>query len=367
MVPLAVFRQLPFPRMTSASAAAQTKALMKFCESFLPAQETGRKVLAIRAAWPEPLRVFRADNVLCLQTDRILADRLERAGFRVCTEASGEFDLCLVEATKHKDENLYHIALGWSLLRSGGRLIISAANALGGESLAKRIAAAAFPIRSIHSKAKCRVIWIDRAEAQPTTAAFVEAGVALGEFREIPGTGLLSCPGIFSAHAVDQGTQLLADSLPLPLQGDGADLGAGYGALSRHILRRSDNLRRLDLYEVEWKALAAARLNLAPWEQRTKIGYHWQDVTRDAPTRRFDWVVMNPPFHAAREAIPALGKAFIASARSTLKVSGSLWLVANRHLPYEGVLAEGFSEVTKICERQGFKVVQAKHPRASRR
>jgi 16S rRNA (guanine1207-N2)-methyltransferase len=350
--------------MTSASAA-QSKALTKFCEWFCQAQHNVAEVLSIRAASPAPLRLFRPDRVRCLQTDRVLADLLERDGFRVCTQASGEFDLCLVEATKHKDENLYHIALGWSLLRSGGHLIISVANALGAESLAKRTAAA-LSVRGTYSKARSRVIWIERAEPVAAAATFVHGGLALGEFREIPGTGLMTCPGLFSAHAVDQGTQLLAETLRLPLQGDGADFGAGYGALSRHILRKSDKVRRLDLYEVEWKALAAAKLNLAAWEGRIQINYEWQDVARHAVTGRYDWVVMNPPFHAGREAVPALGKAFIANASAALKASGSLWLVANRRLPYEAALAERFSQVTRVCERQGFKVVHASGPKHSR-
>ena len=39
--------------------------------------------------------------------------------------------------------------------------------------------------------------------------------------------------------------------------------------------------------------------------------------------------------------------------------TGQLWLVANRHLPYEVVLAEGFESVNVITQQQGFKIVAA--------
>jgi 16S rRNA (guanine1207-N2)-methyltransferase len=351
--------------MNSSAETAQTKALGKFLASSFCWPGSPGRVLSIRASSPEPLRVFDPGDVVCLQTDRAQADRLEAAGYSVSTEVAGEFGLCLVEATKHKEENLFHVALAWSLLRPDGQLVFCGANALGGDSLAKRITAAGFPVRAIVSKAKCRIIRLQRDSGAPEPVVLADWR-SLGDFRENP-AGLLTCPGIFSPQAVDQGTRLLCEALRLPLRGSCADFGAGYGALSRHILQGSPGLQRLDLYEAEWKALEAARRNLAAWGAETEIGYHWQDITRLSTARRYDWIAMNPPFHAGREAVPALGKAFIACAASALAPGGTLFLVANRHLPYESVLGERFGDVVMIGEREGFKVVEARKPPAARR
>ncbi|MFO1417849.1 MAG: class I SAM-dependent methyltransferase [Methylotetracoccus sp.] len=347
--------------MQANAYTAQGKAMYAYCSANLASTEP-RRVLSIRATAPEPLNALAGCSLECLQTDRVYADRLQATGLAIVTNASGPFDLGLVEATKHRDENHYHVALAWSLLREAGELVCVAANSLGGESLAKRLVLAGFPVLAVESKAKCRIIRIrrDAGRADPETLA---DWLALGDYRR-NADGLLSCPGSFSHHAVDAGTKLLCDTLPLPLRGRGADFGAGYGALSLHIARGSPDLKGIDLYEAEWKALEAARRNLSDLGGASDIAYHWQDITRLKTTRRYDWIAMNPPFHAGREAVPSLGRAFIARAAEALSPGGTLFLVANRHLPYEETLAEHFAEVVPTANRDGFKTISARGLRA---
>jgi 16S rRNA (guanine1207-N2)-methyltransferase len=78
-------------------------------------------------------------------------------------------------------------------------------------------------------------------------------------------------------------------------------------------------------------------------------------------------VVCNPPFHSARAADPALGAAFIAAAARLLAPRGTLWLVANRHLPYERALDAQFAEVRPLGEEAGYKLVAAGRPRHAAR
>ena len=49
--------------------------------------------------------------------------------------------------------------------------------------------------------------------------------------------------------------------------------------------------------------------------------------------------------HNGREADPALGQAFVRAAQRGLAPDGVLWMVANRHLPYQSVLTELFLTV----------------------
>ncbi|MBM4199770.1 MAG: methyltransferase [Gammaproteobacteria bacterium] len=351
--------------MSSAAESAQGHALAKFFEhTAVPLSGSGG-ILAIRSTTAAGLTGFDPGRILCLQTNRTHADALERAGFRVVTEVSGAFALCLIEATRDRDENLHHIALGWSLLAPDGRLVLSAANALGGESLARRIRESGLTVDTVYSKAKCRVVCVTR------TADGVAAGpppewLALGDYRELPRTGLVAGPGVFSAHTVDPGSRLLCEALDTPLVGRGADFGAGYGALSHHVLARSAGIRMLDLYESEWKALAAAKINLAPWQSRVELGYRWTDITLTAPDRGYDWIIMNPPFHSGTAAEPALGQRFIHAAANSLDSRGTLWMVANRHLPYETVLGTRFKQVADLGQSAGYKVYRAAHPVSDR-
>ena len=111
-----------------------------------------------------------------------------------------------------------------------------------------------------------------------------------------------------------------------------------------------------DDVEAEARALALARDNLA--SARVPVGLHWHDVTRGL-SQTYDVVISNPPFHQGRADEPALGLAFIAAAREALRPGGRLWLVANRHLPYEAALAKGFTQVRTVRDDAGFKVIEA--------
>ena len=159
----------------------------------------------------------------------------------------------------------------------------------------------------------------------------------LSEWSEPPRDvdGLVTRVGVFSAEKVDAGSAALAEALPDHLGPNVVDLGAGWGWLSREILKR-ESVETLTLIEADRVALDCARENLK--DERAR--FIWGDATQ--PRARFDTVVMNPPFHQGRSGEPALGQAFIRTAAASLTPRGALWMVANRHLPYEDTLRAHF-------------------------
>ena len=124
---------------------------------------------------------------------------------------------------------------------------------------------------------------------------------------------------------------------------------------SRHATERPAALHRL-----QETALAGDNLAGAPGSERhVPVTRHWHDVATGV-SERFDAIVCNPPFHAlGRGDRPDIGRAFIAAAADALKPGGRLWLVANRHLPYEQALGEGFAQVATLAQNGGFKIVEA--------
>jgi 16S rRNA (guanine1207-N2)-methyltransferase len=334
----------------------QASALDKFLEQH-PIESEGN-VLIFRAMPGGYLRRFGGRSVLCQQTYKPEADALARLGVEVVTEADAPCGFCIVFATKHKEETLYHMARAVSLLSEGGTLVVTAANDLGGPSLEKRCAELLGGLRSF-SKHKCRVFWGTKETAR-LNKELMASWFNAGELRPIPGTDLVSRPGVFSWNRVDAGSRLLAENLPDDLAGRGADLGAGYGYLSRMLLARSPAVAELHLFEAEHKALEAARRNLAAVASGTELHFHWHDVTAGLPVERLDFVIMNPPFHTGRDAEPGLGQAFIRTALASLKPGGRLYFVANRHLPYEK-LVRTFAEHEKmLIERDGYKVMDVR-------
>ena len=82
----------------------------------------------------------------------------------------------------------------------------------------------------------------------------------------------------------------------------------------------------------------------------------WTDLSHpDTKLGPFDAILLNPPFHAGTHALPALGQAIITTAAQSLKPGGKLYLVANRHLPYEKTLAALFEQVDVLADEDGFK------------
>lgn len=320
-------------------------------------QSAGRAAV-FRALPGAYLARFAKGVTQCLQSYRPLADDLARLGFTPVVGVAAPLHLAMVFATKHKEEVHYHLALAAAALVEGGTLIISAANTLGAPSLERRCAELMGNAES-YSKHKCRVIRAVKRSAE-LDQTLLDAWRKAGELRQRPETGLWSCPGLFSWKTIDLGSRLLAALLPVDLHGRGADLGAGYGYLSRESLRRAPGITELHLVEAERKALDAAELNLQGLAAGRPLQFHWADVTAGLPFGGLDFVLMNPPFHAGRGAIPALGRAFVRAALKALKPGGRLFMVANRHLPYEGEIQSMSGEILSAVQEQGFKVLVAR-------
>lgn len=207
--------------------------------------------------------------------------------------------------------------------------------------------------KGIVSKAHGKLFWFAPGGEDFSDWALQEAVVtdtALGEFQTLP--------GLFSADGADPASQLLAQALPEDLPAQMADLGAGWGYLSAACLARR-GVEHLHLVEAEARALDLARRNITDPRAR----FHWADATSLTLPEPLDGVVMNPPFHTSRKAQPALGLAFIAAAARMLSRRGQVWMVANRHLPYEGALGELFAQHDILTETGAFRVWHASGPR----
>lgn len=169
--------------------------------------------------------------------------------------------------------------------------------------------------------------------------------------------GFQTLPGVFSADGPDAGSALLAAHLPEKLPARIIDLGAGWGYLSHAILQRA-SVKELHLVEAEATALACARVNVPD----PRAQFHWADASSFKLDRGVDAVICNPPFHTARDPDPALGLSFLQAAARLLASHGTLWMVANRHLPYDRTLAALFREVEDIGTDPRFRITRAARP-----
>lgn len=329
-------------------------ALMLALAGGTPGWPAAGRTLFLGARTGVALQAARGRALDAVQPFKPWADALAADGVRVLEAPQGRYGRVLLLAPRQREAARALLAVAFDQLAPGGVVVASAPNNAGGRALQDDLAALAGPV-AVVSKYHCRTVWT-AALAGPADAALHAAWRELGTPRPVAGGRLLSVPGVFAWDRVDPATALLADALPPDLAGAAADLGAGVGVLSLALLARCPGITTLDLFEADARALGCARANLAG--ARVPVASHWHDVTAGLPGR-YDVVVTNPPFHLGRADEPALGRAFIAAAAAALRPGGRLWLVANRHLPYESALAAGFARVRTAAEDGGFKVFEA--------
>jgi len=328
-------------RATRLAHAIETGALV------LP--EAGR-IAVFRPAPDDDLSALPAARVSVVTSDRVAQAAFAAQGLAVARRAEpGQAlaILCLPRARAHA-RALFAEAV--AAVGPGGPVVVDGQKTDGIEAMQRDLAQLGLGAAWVVTKSHGRCFGLVAPDAPP-------AGWAAA-WHEVAG-GFLTLPGVFSADGPDPASVLLAGSLPARLPARMADLGAGWGWLSAQALRH-EGIATLDLIEADADALDCARRNITDARAR----FVWEDARRHRPATPYDGILCNPPFHAGRSADPALGQAFIAAAARMLGPSGSLWLVANRHLPYEEALAAAFAEVAEIASTASFRVWQASRPRA---
>jgi 16S rRNA (guanine1207-N2)-methyltransferase len=347
-----------------APEAALSALFVPFDTGVLTLPADGR-ALFLRARSGVRLREMAQPGWLCEQGFLPFADELARCGMRVGEPSSDEtYPLVLLLPPRQRDEARALFARALDRLAPGGTLAASMAKAEGAKSGEADLARLVGTVGNL-SKHHCRVFWATPA-APAIDRTLQQEWRALDAPRETA-DGWWSRPGLFAWDRVDRASALLAANLPGDLHGRMADLGAGYGYLSAQLIERCSRLAALDMYEAEARALEPLRRNVANAVVKAGRGLHmnvhWHDVTRGL-LDRYDVIISNPPFHLGRADLPELGRAFIASAADALVANGRLLIVANRHLPYEALLAARFAEVRQLALQDGFKVIEARGPRA---
>lgn len=266
---------------------------------------------------------------------------------RLEEQAEGSLAEMVLLAPPGTVERRYATALALKALAPGGTLTVLAPKDKGGSRLAKELKGFGCAVNET-SRRHHRICTCER----PAQLAGIEEALGAGAPRFDEVLGLWTQPGAFSWNRLDPGTALLDQHLPA-LAGKGADFGCGIGILSRTILR-SDKVVHLTLLDLDRRATEMAARNI----EDSRVEIRWADV-RGVRLGGLDFVVMNPPFHDGGAEDQGLGQSFIRKAAEVLRPGGVLWLVANRHLPYEGVLKPLFKRVTLHAEAAGYKVYEA--------
>jgi len=159
--------------------------------------------------------------------------------------------------------------------------------------------------------------------------------------------------GVFSHRFVDRGTTLLLSRLPLPLEGEVLDWGAGYGILGIVTAAFSPGARLL-MVEINERAAALARRNVEAnrvANAEVLVG----DAFQVLGDRQFDAIITNPPIHAGKPVVAGV----IRDAQARLRPGGELWMVVRTQdgaKSYFAILQDVFPGVERMGMRGGYRV-----------
>ncbi|MBV0891000.1 methyltransferase [Paracoccus sp. Z118] len=307
-------------------------------------------VLLVGARASDDLSGFDPASAVVVQGLRPDHDSLKARGFRVLPLLSdlAEGDAAnsaVVFLPRARALARARIAAAAAVLPPGAALWIDGQKTDGIDAALKEMRGLA-DVDEVHSRAHGKIFRV----TVPSGDWLPEDWVA----RDIDLGGFVTRPGLFSADGVDPASAMLAAHLPERMPTRVVDLGAGWGWLSAQVLARP-GVEALHLVEADAEALACARRNITD----PRAAFHWADATTFRLPEPVNGVVMNPPFHDGRAADPHLGARFIRAAAGLLTGAGRLWMVANRHLPYEAALNEHFAGVTEIGGDTRFKIISA--------
>lgn len=274
------------------------------------------------------------------------------------------YDYVFILPTKQKEETFGYIANGFSALKENGLLVISAANNAGGQRLQKIFKNLGCDTQHI-SKNHAKTLWTKKQSEALNTAQILQWQES-AKIQKPPSLSLLTQPGIFGWNKVDKGSKLLSQFLPNDIKGDVADFGCGYGFLSAKLLNQNNNIDSIWCIDADQRSPQICARNLQEINNlresnRTTIKPLWTDITdkKNVPHNAFKTIIMNAPFHEGKKADNNIGQNFIRTASHAIKLGGTLYMVANRQLPYEIILDKNFKKIELLTEENGFKCYKA--------
>jgi 16S rRNA (guanine1207-N2)-methyltransferase len=207
----------------------------------------------------------------------------------------------------------------------------------------------------------------DRAGERPGGGQYFAADPAVGSARRevvlvLPEgeLRLLTDRGVFSATAVDRGTQILLRSVPgQPVGSEIVDVGCGYGPIAVAVARRAPTAR-VWAVDVNQRALELTRLNAERVGAGRVVPVRPEEVPVDL---RVDTIYSNPPIRVGKAALHELLDFWL----SRLTPAGTAYLVVQKHLGADSLarwLREQGHPTDRIAARESFRVLRV-GPRAA--
>ncbi len=210
------------------------------------------------------------------------------------------------------------------------------------------------PARVLDTGRHCAIL--SASQRQPAAPFHPDDWVT--SYSLVNGQGTLwvqSLPGVFSHGRLDEGTQLLLDTLNEAPRSPVLDLGCGTGVIGATIKRRWPT-SEVTLADASALALEATRRTFAA------NGLHADaliasNLFQELPAT-YSTIIANPPFHSGVATDHHLVTAFVRGAATQLRAKGSVRFVTGRTLKIWPTLQQSFDRCHVLAEAQGYVVYE---------
>jgi 16S rRNA (guanine1207-N2)-methyltransferase len=276
-------------------------------------------------------------------------------------ELVNSFDTAIIEIPKGRKLAQRWLAQAFFGLKTGGELYLCGAHKQGIKPLVKD-AEMLFGESAVfgYKKGSRLIRLIKKYPSSPVVGWWQTPGIAPDTWHTFAlqtpsGTiEICSLPGIFSFDHLDEGTQLLLDSLPDLQNLNLLDLGCGYGAIGLTAARSGAD--SVDMVDSNLLAVAASKRNIERLRLTNACALA-SDVMSAVPDKKYELILSNPPFHAGRDVDYQVARAFIEQSYNALQTGGQLYLVANRFIRYEKIIENYFQQSDVIVQSPRFHIL----------
>ncbi|PQM61556.1 MAG: hypothetical protein CML47_02525 [Rhodobacteraceae bacterium] len=316
------------------------------------------KVLAIGVDCPSDLLILtdffqiKRSSITFQNNFKPHLEEAEALGFKCSIECKDKHDLIILAIPNDKKEALGLVSKSLKIIKEKGYIVFDGQKSIGIESIVNKLSFLNF---TLISKAHGKLVLAPKPKTIPHSVEEWDNASQLSLNKD----NFLTSPGMFSYKKIDSGSELLGNFLGKNIKGQVADLCSGWGYLSIIALEKNSKIKKVCLFEANYAALMASKQNL----KDPRACFHWEDVINlPDQEKKFDFVICNPPFHSKAKYDIMQGRKVIKTGYKILKFTGSFFMVANKHLPYERNLRNYFSKVDKMTETPYFKVFRATKP-----